>query len=323
MEQKRSFPGVSQRLSNTYHQPQIPLEAIRVFEAAARHLGFSAAAEELGVTQSAVSQRVKGLEATLGVSLFQRLPQGLRLTEAGQTYLLDVRPALQRLHAASGRAFARRRSQLPTAKRVLAIGTTSSIGLLCLAPHFVGFRDAFPGVTLRIETSMELVNPAEAGLDCCLRYGAGQWLGVAADCLASEDLFPICAPDLARSGAPFGITELGTLPLIHDLGPITWVEWFAMFGVSLPQRAEELAVTDSTLAQQAAIDGMGVALGRSRLAAQELKAGRLIQPVRQSVASPFSYFLVRPMTRRTDPMLRDFEDWLRVTVFSGCIIDGS
>jgi len=269
------------------------------------------------VTQSAVSQRVKGLEATLGVSLFQRLPQELRLTEAGQTYLLDVRPALQRLHAASGRAFARRRSQLPTAKHVLAIGTTSSIGLLCLAPHFVGFRDAFPGVTLRIETSMELVNPAEAGLDCCLRYGAGQWLGVAADCLASEDLFPICAPDLARSGVPFGVTELGTLPLIHDLGPITWVEWFAMFDVSLPQGAEELAVTDSALAQRAAIDGMGVALGRSRLAAQELKAGRLIQPVRESVVSPFSYFLVRPLARRTDPLLRDFEEWLRATVFSG------
>jgi LysR family glycine cleavage system transcriptional activator len=319
MDRKRSFPGLRPSFTNAYDQAMgvhVSLESVRVFEAAARHLGFSAAAEELGVTQSAVSQRVKGLEVTLGVTLFRRLPQGLRLTEAGQAYLLDVRPALQRLRAASGRAAARGVRRAGVGKRVLTIGTTPSIGLLCLAPHLAGFRDAFPGVVLRIETNMALVDPQEAGLDCCVRYGPGQWSGVTSDRLAGEDLFPICAPSFVPSGVTLDVAELCAFSLIHDLGPITWIEWLAAFGAVPPPQAEGLAVTDSALAQQAAIDGIGVALGRSRLIARELKAGRVIRPVSQSMPSPFAYFLVRSSARSVDPLLSRFEDWLRREVFA-------
>jgi LysR family glycine cleavage system transcriptional activator len=219
------------------------LASLRTFEAAARHLGFSAAAEELGVTQSAVSQRVKGLEASLGVALFERLPQGLRLTEAGRSFLLDVRPALQRLRAAAGRVAARGARRAGSSGRALAVGTTASVALLCLAPGLAAFREAFPGVALRIETSMELVDPASAGLDCCLRYGAGHWPGVSVELLAGEDLFPVCAPALLPPGASsVGIAALGGLPLMHDLGPVSWVEWLAAFGAPPPCWAEALVL---------------------------------------------------------------------------------
>ncbi|HEY1857854.1 LysR substrate-binding domain-containing protein [Acidocella sp.] len=319
MDKKRYLRGLSQSTAysdagrDTLH---IPLEAVRIFEAAARHLGFSAAAEELGVTQSAVSQRMRRLETALGVALFRRLPQGLRLTEAGQSYLLDVRPALQRLRAASGRAAIQGARRLGAAERVLAIGTTSSIALLCLAPRLAGFREAFPDVVLSIKTNMALVDPAEAGLDCCLRYGAGDWPGVAVEHLAGEELFPICAPKLIPADSPLlGAADLCALPLVHDLGPVTWVEWLAEFGASPPRQGEALAVTDSALAQRAAVEGIGVALGRSRLAYWALKEGRLIRPVRDAIPSPFSYFLVRPKDRRNDPLIHRFRDWLLAEIF--------
>jgi LysR family glycine cleavage system transcriptional activator len=319
MPSKRDFPGLSPSKTNdpSYVAAlHVPLEAVRVFEAAARLLGFSAAAEELGVTQSAVSQRVKGLEAALGVALFRRLPQGLRLTEAGQSYLLDVRPALQRLRAATGRAAVQGARRTGMAERVLAVGTTNSIALLCLAPHLSGFQKAFPGVALRIETNITTVDPAEAGLDCCLRYGAGQWPGVTAERLAGEDLFPICAPALVNADLPsLRVRDLCNLPLVHDLGPVSWVEWLARFGAPSPRQSESVVVTDSALAQQAAMNGIGVALGRSQLADRALKAGQLIRPVAQSLPSPFGYFMVRPHGRNDEKLVSSFKDWLVATVF--------
>lgn len=320
MRHKRDLPGLGPSGANgPVHggRPHIPLEAVRVFEAAARHLGFGAAAGELGVTQSAVSQRVKGLETSLGVALFQRLPQGLCLTEAGHSFLLDVRPALQRLGAAARRAAARGARRPGEAERSLSVGTTASVALLCLAPRLAAFREAFPGVSLRIETTMAVVDPAAAGLDCCLRYGPGQWPGVSAERLAGEDLFPVCAQALLPPGAsPIDLTGLGALPLVHDLGPVSWVEWLAAFGAPPPGRAEALAVSDSALAQRAAVDGIGVALGRSRLAGRELAAGRLVRPVPQSMPSPFGYHLVRPPSRAADTLVHRFRDWLLVEVFA-------
>ena len=318
---KRDVPRLSPSAANASGHPgspHVPLEAVRVFEAAARHLGFSAAAAELGVTQSAVSQRVKGLEASLGVALFERLPQGLKLTEAGRSFLLDARPALQRLRAAAGRTASRGARRAGASSRgALAVGTTASVALLCLAPCLAAFRDAFPGVALRIETAMALVDPAAAGLDCCLRYGAGHWPGVASERLAGEDLFPVCAPALLPpSASPVDVAALSGLPLVHDLGPVSWVEWWlAAFGAPPPRQAEALAVTDSALAQRAAADGIGVALGRSRLAGRDLAAGRLVRPVPQSAPSPFGYFLVRPQGRGADTLVDRFRDWLLAEVF--------
>jgi len=238
------------------------------------------------------------------------------MTEAGQSFLLDVRPALQRLRAATGRAVVQGARRSATQERVLALGTTTSIALLCLAPHLTAFRNTFPGVGLRISTSMELVNPGEAGLDCCLRYGAGHWPGVAVEHLAGEELFPICAPDfLPPNAEPMRVADLSDMALLHDLAPMSWVEWLAAFGAPAPRRAETLAVTDSALAQQAALDGIGIALGRSRLACRALAEGQLIRPLPEALASPFSYFLVGPPSRDADGLINRFRDWLLAEVF--------
>jgi LysR family glycine cleavage system transcriptional activator len=294
----------------------VPLEAIRVFEAAARHLGFTAAALELNVTQSAVSQRIKALEAALGVKLFERRPNGLRLTEAGQSYLLDTRPAIQRLRAATRRAAFR--TSLPSSKadRVLAVGTTQSIALLCLLPHFASFRNAFPGVDLKIETTMALVDPTETGLDCSIRYGAGQWPGVIAEHLAGETLTPVCAPILLeQSRQVLDLSDLASYPLVHDLGPVSWVEWLSHFGASQLALSEVLNVSESALAVQAATDGAGVALGRSQLVRRSISAGRLVTPMPYAMESPFSYFLVHSPQRDRDPLIAEFRHWLSENVF--------
>ncbi|TNE92668.1 MAG: LysR family transcriptional regulator [Rhodobacteraceae bacterium] len=294
----------------------VPLESIRIFEAAARHLGFTAAAAELNVTQSAVSQRIKALEVALGVKLFERRPNGLRLTEAGQSYLLDIRPAIQRLRAATRRAAFR--SSLPSSKadRTLAVGTTQSIALLCLMPHFASFRSAFPDVSLKIETATALVDPAEAGLDCAIRYGPGQWTGVIAGHLAGETLTPICAPELLEPARQaLDLSELANYPLVHDLGPISWVEWLNHFGAAQTVLPEVLNVSESSLAVQAALDGAGVALGRSQLVRQGISRGRLIAPTPYAMASPFDYYMVSSPQRSRDTLLAEFRHWLSEQVF--------
>lgn len=294
----------------------VPLESIRIFEAAARHLGFTAAALELNVTQSAVSQRIKALEAALGVKLFERRPNGLRLTEAGQSYLLDIRPAIQRLRAATRRAAFR--GSLPSSKadRVLAIGTTQSIALLCLMPHFASFRSAFPDVSLKIETATALVDPAEAGLDCAIRYGPGKWPGVIADHLAGETLTPVCAPALLEpSRQVLELSDLAEYPLVHDLGPVSWIEWLNYFGAAQTVLPEVLNVSESSLAVQAALDGAGVALGRAQLVRRGIASGRLVAPMSYAMDSPFDYYLVSSPQRSHDPLLAEFRHWLSEEVF--------
>jgi LysR family glycine cleavage system transcriptional activator len=140
---------------------------------------------------------------------------------------------------------------------------------------------------------------------------------VAAERLAGEDLFPVWAPGFLPPGAaPIAVAGLGGFPLVHDLGPVSWVEWLAAFGAPPPGRAEALTVTDSALAQRAAMDGVGVALGRSRLADRELAAGRLVRPVSESMPSPFGYFLVRPQARGADALVGRFGEWLLAEVFA-------
>jgi LysR family transcriptional regulator, glycine cleavage system transcriptional activator len=279
-----------------------PLDALPVFEAAVRHVSFAAAAHELNVTSSAVSQRIRALEDLLGVVLFDRLPHGLRPTEAARLYLLEIRPALERLHAASVRISAHT-AQRPSGRgRRLSVDMLPALATARLVPMFTRFRERFSDVELQLTTSPVVADPNRDGFDCCIRYGPGGWAGVEAKFLAGEYIFPVAAPSFLSNNA--AIKELGhltKLPLIHDLMPLGWVEWLSQFGCQIDRPAGGLTFSDSALAQEAAVQGLGVYLGRSILTASDLLNGRLI--------SPFSYWLVRPFGKH-DALVDLFADWL-------------
>ncbi len=286
-----------------------PLDALPFFDAAMRRSSFAAAAAELHVTPSAVSQRIKALEQALGVTLFERLPHGLRATEAGRLYLLEVRPALGRLRAASARASVGGRQRPNGRGRRFAVDMLPALAATGFASAMRRFALHFPGVELRLSTSFDMTDPARDGFDCCVRYGPGGWPGVAVEHLADEKIFVVCAPALLTGRVPVrDLADLAGLPVVNDMMPIGWNEWRAAFGgPETPTGGPTFS--DSALAQRAAVDGLGLALGRSVLVAPDLAAGRLVRPLRQEIPSPFAYWLVRPPGR--DDMLVDlFRSWL-------------
>jgi LysR family glycine cleavage system transcriptional activator len=287
-----------------------PLDALPVFEAAMRHTSFAAAASELNVTPSAVSQRIKSLEDMLGVVLFERLPHGLRPTEAARLYLLEIRPALERLHTASARISAQTARRPSGRDRRLSIDMVPALASARFLPIFRQFRERFPDVDLQLTTSPVVADPSRDGFDCCVRYGPGGWAGVEARLLAGEQVFPVAAPSFLSNNAPIKeLTQLAKLPLIHDLMPLGWVEWLSAFGLQADRSGGGLTFSDSALAQQAAVQGLGIHLGRSILAASDLLNGRLVRIFGEELASPFSYWLIRPSGKH-DALVDLFADWL-------------
>lgn len=287
-----------------------PLNALRFFEAAARHLSFKQAADELGLTPSAVSYEIKRLEEFLATPLFHRLNRALVLTEDGMRYLADVRPALQRLAAATLRV----RPQPPRAG-VLSVSVLPSFGTRCLVPNLASFRARLPGIDLRIAAGYERAVPGRGGIDCCIRYGEGGWAGVAAERLAPEAVFPVCAPALLGSAqARLTPADLVRLPLLHDVGEVAWEEWLTSFGVEPPPPSGTI-FTESAMLLQAACDGHGVALARSVLVRADLRAGRLVRPVQEALPVRNAYWLVCPQGPMT-PLLERFRDWLLEEIFS-------
>lgn len=292
----------------------IPLDALPFFDATMRQMSFSGAAQELNVSASAVSQRIKSLEQILGVSLFERLPHGLQPTEAGRLYLLEVRPALRRLHAASSRLATRGARRPAGRERRLSIDVLPALASMRMAPRLRSFAERFPDVELRMSSSPALSDPERDGFDCCIRYGAGGWTGVDAQFLADEHALPVCAPGLLRELGPVeSPTALARFPLIHDLMPVGWAEWFASVGVSDPPTGG-LMFTDSAIALSAAADGLGVVVGRSRLIAADLASGRLVPAWHKELPSPFHYWLVRPRSR-PDALVDLFVEWLIDEIF--------
>jgi len=280
-----------------------------------RQMSFTGAAQELHVTASAVSQRIKSLEQALGVSLFERLPHGLQPTEAGRLYLLEVRPALRRLQAASSRITNRRARRPVGRERRLSVDVLPALAAARIGPGLRSFAERFPGVELRLSSSPALSDPERDGFDCCIRYGAGGWKGVDVQLLADEHALPVCSPGLLREHGPVRrAADLLRLPLIHDMMPVGWAEFFASAGVTeVPPGG--LTFTDSAIAQRAACDGLGVVMGRSRLVATDLASGRLVPAADGEVLSPFQYWLVRPRDR-PDALVDMFVEWLMDEIFS-------
>lgn len=281
-------------------RPHLPLNALRAFEASARHLSFTRAAEELCVSQGAVSQQVKALEERLGVRLFRRLPRGLALTDEAQRLAPMLQDAFDRI---SG-MLERLRTDAP--REVLTVAAVGTFAVGWLLPRAGGFRDGHPGVDLRLLTNNNKVDLAGEGLDYAIRFGDGAWHGTEADELFAAPLSPLCAPDLAaRLRAP---EDLSGLVLLRSYRAEEWPAWFA----AARSAAVGLAgpVFDSSqLMAQAAMRGEGVALAPPAMFAHELAEGRLVRPFQAEVRAG-SYWLTRLRSRPVTGAMRSFREWL-------------
>jgi LysR family transcriptional regulator of beta-lactamase len=278
----------------------LPLNALRAFEVSARHLNLTRAAEELHVTQTAVSQHIRNLEDRLGKPLFRRLPRGLALTDEG----LALLPALADAFGRIERALAQCGDTRP--REVLTVGAVGTFAVGWLLPRLQAFQQQCPFVDLRLLTNNNRVDLAGEGLDCAIRFGDGAWHGTEADHLLEAPLTAMCSPALAaRLRAP---ADLAREALLRSYRADEWAAWFDAAGVPCP--VVRGTVFDSSLAlAEAAAQGAGVALLPARLFDRELRQGRLVRPFRAEIALG-AYWLTRLRSRAPSAGLAAFRDWL-------------
>lgn len=279
----------------------LPLNALRAFEVSARHLNLTRAAEELNVTQTAVSQHIRNLEDRLGRPLFRRLPRGLALTDEGLALLPVLADAFGRIAKALEQFDDRR------PREVLTVGAVGTFAVGWLLPRLRDFQQACPFVDLRLFTHNNRVDLAAEGLDYAIRFGDGAWHGTAADRLLEAPLSPLCAPAVAaRLRAP---GDLAREPLLRSYRTDEWPAWFAAAGLACPLLRGMVFDTSLALAE-AAVQGSGVALLPARLFARELQQGRLVQPFAQTEIAIGAYWLTRLHSRTPGPAMQAFRDWL-------------
>ena len=277
-----------------------PLNALRAFEAAARHLSFTKAAEELCVTQAAISHQVKGLEQRLGAALFRRSHRGLVLTDEGLALAPSLIDAFGRIDTVL------ERFEAGGVKEVLTVSSVGTFAVGALLGDLPAFRAAHPYVDLRLLTNNNLVDLAAEGLDYAIRFGDGAWTGVDAEMIAPAPLAPLCAPSLADSlREP---ADLARVTLLRSYRAQDWPAWFAAARVS--GLAARGPLFDSSLIMaQAAMLGEGVALAPISMFRRELESGQLVQPF-AATADVGAYWLTRLKSKAPTAAMRSFRDWL-------------
>ena len=282
-----------------------PLNALRAFEAAARHLSFTLAADELFVTQAAVSHQVKNLEQHLGYALFRRLNRGLLLSEEGQTLFLTVRDSLNAI------ATTLERLGEHEAEGVLMVSTMDSLAATWLIPRMNRFRTLWPDIDVHLHTSDSVVDFSRENIDMAVRYGGGHWPGLRVDQLMTEEISPVCAPALLADGPPLNSPgDLRHYRLLHDDHHQDWRTWLAAAGATGVDHTKGEFYHHSNLVIQAAIGGQGVALGRSVLVAEALERGLLVRPFDISLPSNLAHYVVAPERTAERPKVKAFRDWL-------------
>ena len=288
-----------------------PLNALRAFEAAARHLSLTRAAEELHVTPAAVSHQVKGLEATLGVKLFRRANRSLLLTDAGQACLPGLHEGFDRLAEAMEAVRARDESGPFT------VTVPPSFGAKWLVTRLDRFSQKHPGYDVRLDASMRLVELMREGVDIAVRFGAGRYDGMRVDRLMEEVAIPVCSPRLLEGDDP--LREPGDLcrhTLLHHVAPYQtdsypdWRMWLQAAGVGGCDLGRGPTFSMASMAVQAAIDGQGVALVGDVLVADDIAAGRLVRPFELSFPVHFAYYIVSPLVTADSPRVAAFREWL-------------
>ena len=300
------------------HSPRTlpPLDLLRGFESAARHLSFTKAAGELFVTQSAVSRQVQALESFIGVPLFERRHKALALTEAGQAYYRAVAPVLEQLRDAT------RRVREARAGRVLTVTTTVSFASLWLVPRLAHFRKQHSQVDVRITATPEVVDLERAGIDVAIRDCAIDGAPPGAIYLVGEHLAPVCSPAYAReakrAGRPLKTPDdlrhhvlLSFDEASHRWPYLSWAAWLEAMGVEEFTPAGNVSFDQYDQVMQAALLGQGVALGRLTLATQYIRKKQLVALFgrKQQLARGYHAIFARDAAAR--PEARAFVDWVR------------
>jgi len=284
-----------------------PLTAVRAFEAAGRHANFVRAAEELSITPAAVSQQVRSLEDFLGLRLFTRRARGVELTATGAEYARSLGSLLDQLALATERA---RRTEDP---RRLTIATTPSFAARWLMPRLTAFLELHPELDVRLSTSNVIADFARQDVDVAVRYGTGRWPGLKAHLLLAAELFPVCSPSFRLGSKPLRVPDDLRPRALLRLAVDDWPKWLAAAGIG-DRRPEGPQFSDVGLLTQAAAAGQGVALGQSVIVADDLAAGRLVEPFKLRIPSGLAYYLVAPPEVFQSRAVAAFHRWLRKEV---------
>jgi LysR family glycine cleavage system transcriptional activator len=298
---------------------QLPaLGALRTFEAAARHLSFTKAAEELFVTQVAVSHQIKALEGQLGVPLFRRGNRALLLTDEGQTLLPFVREAFERIQAGL------RRLEDGSNEGILTVSTTPSFASSWLAPRLVRFQARHPEIEISLSAASRLSDYDRERIDCGVRYGKGTWPGLEATRLLYTPLLPVCSPEfLAAHPSLSEPADLARHTLIHVLGDLDdWRLWLQAAGVEGIDPTRGPKFDSGPLALQAAMAGAGIAIARAPLIRTELASGRLVAPIDFEVPEASAYYLVVRQEVVAKAKIEAFRSWLLEEVAAQAESDG-
>jgi LysR family glycine cleavage system transcriptional activator len=281
------------------------LNALKSFEAAARHESFTRAAEELCVTQGAVSHQVKALEQELGIKLFRRERQRLAITEAGRDYLAVIRDAFDRIAVGTERLMQRQNAG------ALTLSTSPDFAAKWLVHRIGRFSEAHPDIDLRVSATMQHVDFAREEVDLAVRHGDGKWAGLNVERLAAEELFPVCSPALLRGRRRLRKpADLLKFPLLHLATREGWPAWLEAAGIADADVTHGAVMNRASMLIDAAVEGQGIALARTTLAAWDLINGRLVRPFAKALRLSKTYWIVCPKATAMLPKVRSAREWL-------------
>ncbi|HLU92047.1 MAG TPA: transcriptional regulator GcvA [Pedomonas sp.] len=289
----------------------LPLNALRVFDAAARHLSFTKAADELAVTPAAVGQHIRALEDLLGVILFKRLGRNLALTPEAERSLPPLREGFLKFEEAV------RTLQAAQTSKSLTISVPPSFAAKWLVPRIERFAEAHPDMQVRIFAAMQLVDFNQENIDLAIRFGRGDYPDLMSEKLLDEHVFPACAPSLLERYKINTAADLVNLPLIHDEaadvddGCPNWAMWMKAAGVDHPDPERGIHFNQSSLAIEAAMAGKGVVLAKAAIAAADIEAGRLVRLFNSTHAVEFGYHLVAPEPQWRQKKVQTFIKWVK------------
>ncbi|MBV7522521.1 transcriptional regulator GcvA [Ensifer sp. ENS12] len=287
----------------SHHLP--PLNALKAFEAAARHLSVKMAADELCVTPGAVSQMLKSLETHLGVKLFERVTRGIYLTDAGRDYLPAVRNAFRQIAEASRRVMAANDNGM------LTVSVTPFFASAWLVPRLKSFQEINPEIDLQIVASSALADFSRGSVDVAVRHGIGRYPGLRSDHVVTVEMVVVAAPALVdRLGTPRCAADLVRWPHVHDADRKGWSLWFQANGVEEFRSPRGPSFDDSSLILTAILSGQGAGLLPAAMIAAELAGGDLVQLLDATVIDEFAYYLVCPEHAQNNPKIAAFRDWI-------------
>ncbi len=282
-----------------------PLNALRAFEAGARHLSFTRAADELHVTQAAVSHQVKALEEYLGVALFRRMTRRLALTEAGRVLLPVVSDAFERI------ADTAERLRDDAEERGLTVSLTPSFGARWLGQRLGRFWAQHPDIDLKLHHSRRLADFRREEVDMAVRWGCGEWPGLAAEFLMRAGFTPVCSPVLLEGPHPLRRpADLVHHTLLHEEDYEDWAQWLMVAKVEGVDARRGPVIDDPSMLDRATLEGQGVALGRTALIGEHLAAGRLVRPFSLDLETDYAYYLVYPPQALVRPRVKAFRDFV-------------